>query len=161
MLQKAGWKEGEGLGSNEDGIKNPINQLVGGRGRAFWGVLSWVIIIRKFCLNFSLLSGPNTNVLDPIGSPGLTTCFTVTCVIGVMSPWIRVASVWLNLMILKKETMSLTYLGREWCWPIAFVLIHLWVIAMYLYYISYNSLLLSEQPQETILLEEGNTLHVT
>ena len=31
MLQKAGWKEGEGLGSNEDGIKNPINQLVGGR----------------------------------------------------------------------------------------------------------------------------------
>lgn len=28
MLQKAGWKEGEGLGSNEDGIKAPIKQLV-------------------------------------------------------------------------------------------------------------------------------------
>ncbi|XP_019852291.1 PREDICTED: SURP and G-patch domain-containing protein 1-like [Amphimedon queenslandica] len=26
MLQKAGWKEGEGLGSNEDGIKAPIKQ---------------------------------------------------------------------------------------------------------------------------------------
>lgn len=26
MLQKAGWKEGTGLGSNEDGIVKPINK---------------------------------------------------------------------------------------------------------------------------------------
>jgi len=27
MLQKMGWKEGEGLGSEGQGIKNPVNKL--------------------------------------------------------------------------------------------------------------------------------------
>ena len=28
MLQKAGWKEGEGLGSSKEGIKEPVNKCV-------------------------------------------------------------------------------------------------------------------------------------
>ena len=33
MLQKMGWKEGEGLGSEGQGIKDPINKSVRVRGR--------------------------------------------------------------------------------------------------------------------------------